>query len=190
MNVSYGQVLDKTTKMKINSLAKQFCQYVTMVGTTQGQPGSVSDIKKDEIVKNHVPGIFFNYKEDPRYMITTGGKQGHKTTKKPMSTYFRNLSVQSKEKINTARIYELHYQGICLNYKVVDQKPKVLKDGSKLYTYVTQFDQIYSVVTITTEGRIITKQERDKKYLNVYVLVLPKGEKKVLLGDITRVRRL
>lgn len=196
ISISYAQAIFNETAIskQVASKANTFCQYVVNVGTTPGQVGAVSYAKKNDIIRNRVPGLFWNYYEAPRYMLTTNGPNSKIVkSRKKMYDYFTNLKVQANSGINQARTYELRYVGIVPN----ENKPKdskfvykcTLSDGCKLYGATIRIEQVYHVLTFTPEGTVIVKKEFDVKDLEVNVVVKPSGKSQVFLGDVTRAKR-
>lgn len=179
---------------EITAKANTLCKYIVAVGTSVGQPGSVGNAEKDVIINNRVPTLFWNYKEDPRYMKTTAGADGAIIRKRPMYIYFSNLKTQSENKLNTKTIYELRYEGI-----INDNKSKglsferTLSDGCKLYSTIIRIRQRYHQINLSSlgvEGKSIEKIEDDIKDYKVYIVVKPNGKAGVFLGDVSRAKRI
>ena len=193
---SFAQgTIDVTTfEKQISAKANTLCKYIVAVGTSIGQPGSVGNAEKDIIIKNRVPTLFWNYKEDPRYMKTTNGAHGDVIRKRPMYIYFSNLKTQSENKLNTKTIYELRYVGI-----INDNKSKgltferTLADGCKLYSTIIRIRQRYHQINLSSlgiEGKSIEKIEDDIKDYKVYIVIKPNGKAGVFLGDVSRAKRV
>ena len=179
---------------EIKAKANTLCKYIVAVGTSTGQSGGKSDAEKDIIIKNKVPTLFWNYKEDPRYMKTTSGADGTVIRKRPMYIYFSNLKTQSENRLNTKTIYELRYDGI-----INDNKSKgltferTLADGCKLYSTIIRIRQRYHQINLSAygiEGRSIEKIEDDIKDYKVYIVIKPNGKAGVFLGDVYRAKRI
>ena len=179
---------------EIKAQANTLCKYIVAVGTSIGQPGSVGNAEKDIIIKNRVPTLFWNYKEDPRYMKTTSGADGTVIRKRPMYIYFSNLKTQSENKLNAQTIYELRYDGI-----INDNKSKgltferTLADGCKLYSTIIRIRQRYHQINLSSlgiEGKSIEKIEDDIKDYKVYIVIKPNGKAGVFLGDVYRAKRV
>lgn len=181
---------EKEIKAKANTL----CKYIVAVGTSTGQPGSVGASEKDLIIKNKVPTLFWNYKEDPRYMKTTSGANGTIIRKRPMYIYFSNLKTQSENKLNTKTIYELRYDGIINDNKTKGLTfERTLSDGCKLYSTTIRIRQRYHQINLSAygiEGRSIEKIEDDIKDYKVYIVIKPNGKAGVFLGDVYRAKRV
>lgn len=177
---------------QVRAKAQTLCQYIVNVGTTAGQPGSVSDSEKDNIVRNRVPGLFWEYNEAPRKMITTYAN-GQRTKTHKMSDYFTALKTQSKTGINRARTYELRYVGIVGNGETKDfTYVGVTADGCKLYKNIIRICQTYHIINLgatSREGQITEKTEVDYKDIEVQLVVKPNGKAGVYLGDVTRAYR-
>jgi len=171
-------------------LAKTFCSYVVAVGTSPGQVGAVSDDQKNEIIRNRIPGLFWDYYEAPRYMITTSGPHGEKTNKRRMSDYFLNLLAQSRKGLNSARKYELRFDGIVVNGDTSHfQFQQVLSEGSELWSATIRIKQRYYLIDLnssTADGRVEERTDTTVKYLIVYLIKKPNGKSGVYLGDVKR----
>ena len=179
---------------QISAKAKTLCKYIVAVGTTTGQPGSVGHAEKEIIIKNKVPVLFWNYKEDPRYMKTTSGANGTVIRKRPMYIYFSNLKTQSENKLNTKTIYELRYEGIINDNKSTGLTfERTLSDGCKLYSTIIRIRQRYHQINLSSlgiEGKSIEKIEDDIKDYKVYIIIKPNGKAGVFLGDVKRAKRI
>lgn len=192
ISISYAQTAFNETAIskQVASKAKTFCQYVVNVGTTPGQVGAVSDAAKNDIIRNRVPGLFWDYYEAPRKMLTTNGPNGNIIKSRKMYDYFKNLKAQANSGINEARTYELRYVGMVPK---VDGKKIVYKctlsDGCKLYGATIKIEQVYHVLTFTKEGTVTVKEEFDVKDFEVNVVVKPSGMSQVFLGDVKRAKR-
>lgn len=193
INFVYAQSLDGTNmdavEKAVARLAKHFCGYVVAVGTTPGQTGAVSNARKNDIISNCVPGLFFNYNE--RYMITTNGPHGEIKTKKKMRNYFLNLKGQSRSGLNSARKYELRYVGIIENGNTGRFKLKeVLPDGLEVWYTTIRIKQLYHKINFnspTADSRAVEYVETTVKDYTVYLMKNPKsGKTGVYLGDVTR----
>ena len=193
--ITYAQAVFNETAIskQVASKAKTFCQYVVNVGTTPGQTGAVSDAVKNDIIRNRVPGLFWDYYEAPRKMLTTNGPNGNIIKKRKMYDYFNNLKAQANSGLNQARTYELHYVGIVPSVnEPIDSKfvyKCTLSDGCKLYGATIRIEQVYHVLTFTPEGTVIVKEEFDVKDYEVNVVVKPSGKSQVFLGDVKRAKR-
>ena len=146
-----------------NVLVKRFCDCIVKVGTTNG----ISYKQKKRIISD-AGKDFYNYYEDPRIMITTTsiGQENPK----PIHTYLNNLFLD----------------GVPEDWKLV----KKLSDGCKLYSRKVDLYQTYRVVDIfnkNPERRNIEYTEKDKKVMDVYVIIKPEGTQPIVrLGDISR----
>ncbi len=194
INLIYAQSLDGTdmdaVEKAVARLAKTFCNYVVAVGTTPGQAGAVSNERKNEIIRNSVPGLFWDYYEAPRYMLTTNGPHGEIIKRKKMSNYFNNLKYQSQGGLNFARKYELRYSGIVGNGNSSQFKfEKVLSDGCELWSNTIRIKQRYYKIHFnspTVDGRILEQIEETVKDYIVYIIKKPNGKTGVYLGDVKR----
>ena len=195
INVVHAQSLDGTNMNAVEKavarLAKTFCGYVVAVGTTPGQAGAVSDDRKKEIMKKSVPGLFWDYYEAPRYMITTNGPHGEIKKKKKMYDYFSNLEYQSRKRLNFARRYELRYVGIIGNGKTEKgwKLKEVLSDGCELWSTTIRIKQTYYIIDLNSssvDGRVENKTETTVKDYIVYLLKKPNGKTGVYLGDVNQ----
>ena len=69
VNASYAQSLNETNigaiKKQVEAKAKTFCKYVVAIGTSPGQKGAVADDVKLDMIRNQVPGLFYEYYEAP-----------------------------------------------------------------------------------------------------------------------------
>lgn len=194
INVVHAQSLDGTNinavEKAVARLAKTFCGYVVAVGTTPGQVGAVSDDRKKDIIKKSVPGLFWDYYEAPRYMITTNGPHGKIKKKKKMYDYFSNLEYQSRKRLNFARRYELRYVGIVGNGNTKDpiwKLEEVLSDGCELWYTTIRIKQLYHKINFnspTVDGRAVEQIETTVKDYIVYLLKKPNGKTGVYLGDV------
>lgn len=174
----------------IKAKANTLCEYIVAVGTSTGQSGSVSDIKKNNIIRNDVPRLFYNYED--RYMKTTGSYG--KVYSKKMSIYFNNLKAQSRGDLNKKIIYELSYDGIItqntsngLKYEGIDSH------GCKIYSTTIRIKQRYYQINLSAygiEGKSIEKIEDDIKDYKVYIVIKPDGKAGVFLGDVYRAKRV
>lgn len=182
---------------QVNNRAKTFCEYVVAVGTTQGQPGYVSDRQKDDIIRNRVPGMFWDYYEAPRMMKTTNGPYGNVIKTRKMSDYFISLKSQSRGSITQARVYELRFMGFVSKNKTDNDIKgwhfeRHLSDGCELWSATIRIKQIYRVINpsaVSMEGKIVEKSEIDLKDYKVYAIIKPNGKVGVFLGDVTRAQR-
>lgn len=176
-----------TIEKAVARLAKTFCSYVVAVGTSPGQVGAVSDERKLEIIKNSVPSLFWEYYEAPRYMITSNGP--HKNKRK-MSDYFLQLKAQSKNGLNSARRYELRFDGIVVNGDTSHfQFERVLSDGCELWSTTIRIKQTYYIIDLNSssvDGRVENKTETTVKECTVYLIKKPNGKTGVYLGDVKR----
>ncbi len=194
INFVYAQSLDGTNmdavEKAVARLAKTFCGYVVAVGTTPGQTGAVSNDRKNEIIRNSVPGLFWDYYEAPRYMITTNGPHGEIKKKRKMSDYFSNLKAQSRSGFNSARKYELRYVGIVGNGNTGRFKlERVLSDGCELWSTTIRIKQLYHKINFnspTADGRAVEYVETTVKDYTVYLIKKPNGKTGVYLGDVKR----
>lgn len=180
---------------QVNIRAKTFCDYVVAVGTSIGQPGSVSNAQKNDIIRNRVPGLFWDYYEAPRIMKTTNGPHGQVVKTRKMSDYFVSLKAQSKGSLTNARVYELRFVGF-----VGDKDPRTkgfhfernLSDGCQLWSATIRIKQTYRIINPsapTIEGKVVEKEDIDFKDYKVYAIVKPNGKVGVFLGDVTRAQR-
>jgi len=193
VNVSFAQTLNDTNIKAINkqveAKAKTFCKYVVSVGTSPGQKGAVADDVKLDIIRNQVPGLFYEYSEAPRMMITSYAN-GNKTRKRKMSDYFSNLRKQSNSGLNTARRYELRYVGISSNGDIGGFRyDRTTSDGCKLYVATIVIRQLYHKIDLNSpnvDGRAVETLEDESKVYEVYALVKPNGKAGVFLGDVKR----
>lgn len=167
-----------------NVLVKRFCDCIVKVGTTNG----ISYKQKKRIISD-AGKDFYNYYEDPRIMITTTsiGQENPK----PIHTYLNNLLIQSSNNTLKKRKYEIRYVKIFLDGVPEDWKlVKKLSDGCKLYSRKVDLYQTYRVVDIfnkNPERRNIEYTEKDKKVMDVYVIIKPEGTQPIVrLGDISR----
>lgn len=181
-------------KREIDTKANTLCRYIVAVGTSVGQPGSVHNAEKDLIIKNKVPSLFWNYREDPRYMKTTNGANGAVIRKRPMYIYFPNLKMQSENRLNTKTIYELRYEGIVHKNKSDNLTfERTLSDGCKLYSTIIRIRQRYHEINFSAkgvEGMSVEKTEEDIKDYKIYIVVKPNGKAGVFLGDVYRAKRV
>lgn len=194
LSATNAQSLD-TTKIDaigkaVSRLAKTFCSYVVAVGTTPGQVGAVSDDQKDEIIRNRIPGLFWDYYEAPRYMITTSGPHGERKNKRRMADYFLNLKAQSRNGLNSARKYELRFDGIVVNGDTSHfQFLRALSDGTELWSATIRIKQTYYLIDLnssTADGRVEERTETTVKEHIVYLVKKPNGKTGVYLGDVKR----
>ena len=170
--------------------SRLFCKYVVAVGSSSGQKGAANDVQKNDIIRNRVPRLFWNYNE--RYMLTTNGKNGSVIKKRSMSQYFNNLKAQSKCGPATSRSYELRFIGVIPQAGGKNPDLYVMGttcDGCIVYGGKVLIDQIYYVINWTQEGAIV-KEEHDMKELEVNVLAKPNGKFQVLLGDVKKANRI
>lgn len=182
---------------QVNSRAKTFCEYVVAVGTTPGQPGAVSESQKSDIIRNRVPGLFWDYYEAPRKMKTTNGPNGKVIKTRRMSDYFVSLKAQSNGSLTRARIYELRFEGIISKNKSDNDIKgfhfeKKLSDGCELWSATIRIKQVYRVINPTAtsvEGKTVERFETDLKDYKVYAIIKPNGKVGVYLGDVTRAQR-
>lgn len=198
INFVYAQSLDGTNmdavEKAVARLAKTFCGYVVAVGTTPGQTGAVPNERKNEIIRNSVPGLFWCYDDvppnGPRYMITTNGPHGEIKKKKKMVDYFINLKAQSRSGFNSARKYELRYVGIIGNGNTKRFKfERVLSDGCELWSITIRIKQLYHKINFnspTADGRAVESVETTVKDYTVYLVKKPNGKTGVYLGDVTQ----
>lgn len=195
VSISFAQSINniniEAIEKQIESKAMTFCKYVVAVGTTAGQVGAVSDEAKTDIIKNRVPGLFWDYEEAPRYMLTTNGPYGKTIRKRKMSDYFKNLRAQSRSGLNSARKYELRYEGIIVNNKnsFKFKLEKTLSDGSELWSTIIRIAQIYTRIDFNSpnpDNRVVIWHEINKKDFRVYVIIKPNGKAGVYLGDVKR----
>ena len=177
-------------KKQVENKAKTFCNYVVAVGTTAGQTGAVTDEAKTDIIRNRVPGLFWDYYEAPRYMLTTNGPNGKIIRKRKMSDYFVSLKSQSRGTINSARRYELRYVGIVGNGSTEGfKRERILSDGCELWSATVRIKQLYHKIDFhspTADGRAVEQVEGTFKDYTVYVIVKPNGKAGVYLGDVKR----
>lgn len=193
-NATNAQSLEGTNMDAIEKavacLAKTFCGYVVAVGTTPGQVGAVSDDRKVEIIRDCVPSLFWDYYEAPRYMITTNGHHGEKQNKRKMSDYFLLLKAQSKNGLNSARRFELRFDGIVVNGDTSHfQFERVLSDGCELWSTTIRIKQAYYIIDLNSssaDGRVEEKIEKTVKECTVYLINKPNGKTGVYLGDVKR----
>lgn len=193
INSSDAQTLNDANidaiKKQVEAKAKTFCKYVVAVGTSPGQKGAVSEEVKNDIVRNQVPGLFYEYYEAPRVMITSYAN-GSKTRKRKMSDYFSNLKRQSNTGINSARRYELRYVGISSNGDLGGFRySRTTSDGCKLYVATIIIRQLYHKIDLNSpnaDDRAVEKIEDESKVYEVYALVKPNGKAGVFLGDVKR----
>lgn len=169
--------------------ARIFCQYITTVGCTFG----ATDKQKLDIIHNKVSTLFYEYKD--RKMETTAGKDGTVKRPKPMSLYFNNLYQKSKKtskyKIEYSFTYDHHISAESVKDTSRWKLEKVLSDGCILYSTKILVHQLYHVVPIFTPNPEFTGNdlyEADEKEITIYILVNPKGNATVLLGDVTATR--
>ena len=165
-----------------------FCKYVSEVGST-----NLPDEYKERIVEQAVPGLFYNYEVDPRMMITSVAYQGSGRVRKPIYAYFENLKIQARKGAFVKRVYEL---SSCFSSGNVNELPELqfvrkLSDGSLLYRTSAVYDQVmYDVDTSRrVEGRVI-RRERDRKRMELLLVIKPNRRIGVYLGDIVEVKRI
>lgn len=176
-----------TLASHINTKINTFCDYVEKVGTKN----KISDEEKQKIISTKVPKLFYDYANCR--MLTSSGRNGEVVKMKKMGTYFRNLYQQSKNPVNRVE-YELEFTPIFAK-DVKDlsgwEFAKVLPDGSSMYRKKITIYQNYYVFPLQTNPEIAPKvyMEKDLKTLYVYLIVTPKNELKVFLGDVTRIKR-
>ena len=165
-----------------------FCKYVSEVGST-----NLPDNYKDRIIDQGVPGLFFNYKVDPRMMITSVGYQGSDLVRKPIYAYFENLKIQARKGAFVKRVYEL---SSCFSSGNVSELPELqfvrkLSDGSLLYRTSAVYDQVmYDVDTSRRVERRVIRKERDRKRMELLIVIKPNHRIGVYLGDIVEVKRI
>lgn len=189
--MSYAQSSENINAIKrqIENKAKVFCNYVVAVGTTAGQSGAVSMAVKNDIINNHVPGLFWDYYEAPRYMLTTNGPNGKVIKRRKMSAYFTSLKFQSRENLNYARKYELRYEGFVNGATSGFKYVRTLSDGCELWSTTIRIKQLYHMINFnspTTDGRAIDRVETTVKDFEVYVVKKPNGKVGVFLGNVKR----
>lgn len=165
-----------------------FCQYVAQVGTT-----SLSEEQKDLIIGQGVPGLFFRFREDPRMMITSVGDRGAKRVRKPIEAYFENLKLQARKGIFVKRVYKLNN---CFSSGKLSDLPaleflKRYSDGSLLYRTYSEYEQVMYDVNVYqgVESQVI-RHERDRKRMEMYILVKTNKSIGVYLGDVVEVKRI
>lgn len=180
-------------KKQVEVKAKTFCKYVVAVGTTVGQAGAVADDAKTDIIRNRVPGLFWDYYEAPRYMLTTNGPHGEIIRKRKMSDYFVSLKAQSRGSINSARKYELRFVGFANKNKKEGLEgfhfERYLSDGCELWSTTVIIKQFYHKINFaspTADGRAVEQVETTIKDYKVYVIIKPNGKAGVYLGDVER----
>ena len=184
--MSNAQTLNSTNinayKVQVENKVKTFCKYVAQVGTSAGQAGAVTDDTKTDIIRNRVPGLFLDYYEAPRKMITTYGPNGRNKRERKMSDYFDNLKDQSRRTNRTARKYELRFVDLEGGFTY----DGVWSDGGKVWSTKAKIRQKYHKYDLgtTADGRIVDQIETTVKVQKVYLFVKPNGKAVVKLGDI------
>lgn len=191
-SMAFAQTLSNDVDIKklnaqANTLAKKFCDCIVTVGTSSSYNGA-SESEKEELI-NEINSIFYNYREDPRFMITTNSKG--KPYRKPIYTYFHNLLEQSKVKNHKYRKYEIRYDPFYLSASIKDWKyEKTLSDGCELYYREFTFAQTYRVIDILNKNPELRNTEHvevDEKTMKIYAIKKP-GTKGIVvrLGDVFR----
>lgn len=192
--ISFAQSINNANidaiKKQVENKAKTFCKYVVAVGTTAGQAGAVADDTKTDIIRNRVPGLFWDFYEAPRYMLTTNGPHGEIIRKRKMSDYFISLKAQSRGAINSARKYELRYVGIVGNGNTDGfKRERILSDGCELWSTMVRIKQLYHKINFRSPNadyRAVEQVETTVKDYIVYVIIKPNGKAGVYLGDVKR----
>ena len=183
---------------QIDLKANKLCQYIANVGSSRS---NLTIDEKDDIINRKVPNLFWMYKEAPRYMTTSSGKNGSVFRRRPMWQYFVALKRQSITPFDREVCYELSYDKVYSeeNMKNLEGWEKCEDfDNCHVWRQKIRFTQKYYVISydindlfeIKSSKRVITT-EIDNKYLYVYIIVRKNDEKKIAkLGDVYMVERL
>lgn len=191
-SMAFAQTLSNDVDIKklnaqANTLAKTFCDCIVTVGTSSNYNG-VNESDKKQLI-NEIEKDFYNYREDPRIMITTNSKG--KTNRKPIYTYLNNLLAQSNTKNLRYRKYEIRCNYFYLNGSIKDWIfVKTLSDGCELYCKEITFVQTYRVIDILNKNPELRNTEHvevDEKTMQVFAIKRP-GTKGIVvrLGDVFR----
>lgn len=172
----------------IKSQMDLFCEYISDVGST-----NLSDEQKVRIINQGVPGLFFNYSQYSRKMITSVGNCGEGRVRKPMATYFINLKDQAIKGPFAKRVYQLSN---CFSSGNLNELPDLqfvrkLPNGSLLYRTFAVYDQVMSDLDTSrkVEGQVIRK-EHDRKRMEILIEIKPSRRISAYLGDIVEVDRV